>query len=71
MPLRQAFLADRSQDQPHPPQALLVSQGDDPVAVSTYVDGFGTGIVGIDLQLPNKKAEAVIKMMGFKNFMVC
>jgi hypothetical protein len=40
------------------------------VAVSTYVDGFGTGIVGIDLQLPNKKAKTVIKIMEFKNFMV-
>ena len=36
------------------------------VAVSTYVDGFGTGIVGIDLQLPNKKAKTVIKIWGLK-----
>ena len=41
------------------------------VAVTLYEEGFGTGIVYIDLQLPSKKVKITVKIMGFKNFMVC
>jgi len=41
------------------------------VAVTLYEEGFGTGIVEMDLQLPSKKVKITVKIIGFKNFMGC
>ena len=37
---------------------------------TAYVDGFGTGIFEIDLQLPSKKIKKMMIENGFKKFMI-
>ena len=37
------------------------------MAVTLYEEGFGTGIVEMDLQLPSKKVKITVKIIGFKN----